>query len=69
MTALDAPAAAGPAVRITAEAPPDTFVPASSVAAEQLEQWGVTQAQFDAFNAPSFAMSAVPEAAPPPPIA
>ena len=42
---------------------------AAPVSAAELESWGVSQAQFDLFSAPSFAFERIPEAPPPPPVA
>ena len=42
---------------------------ATPVSAAELESWGLSQAQYDMFNAPSFEFERIPEVPPPPPVA
>jgi hypothetical protein len=39
------------------------------VSAAELESWGLSQVQYDLFNAPSFEFERIPEVPPPPPVA
>ena len=66
-----APALPEPPLPAAAVAPPsmDSLTAVGGVGDEQLQKWGVSREQFEAYKAPQFALLEVPEVPPPPELA